>query len=544
MKLSVIVRQIIQTEAFKNCQVIGGGSGLDRKVTRITVSELPNAPKWLHGGEIVCSTGYHFQGDLQGQLEWIAEMNRHGASAMVIKPHGFLGEVSQQIVDLADETGFPIIVLPTEVSWASVIWSVMDLLLSIQTKRIMETYDIHHRLVKLVLSSSGLEMILKAVSQITSSAAIVEDRFFKTMAFENSSDGADAEYVTARLSESTKAQLHRRFGINAPSGNPQAITMPISAQKGVEPVWQTMFPIVAGEYFFGWLTLLPIKQENRIFTETVIMQGAISIALELLIQMTGFQSRSSELNSFFDIFFNRINVSESEFKRQGSLIGLDWSIPVCAFCLDAQTEFSLLNFRQIDLYIKKLDPHAVIYFRTNQIIILYHPQRVSDEKIALSECRRIAQSILEITKSDGYCRIGIGSLAVSQPDALKNSFSEARECATKAAKNGMDICSHDQLGIERLFPMFADMDELTSFAKKFLRPLLDYDEEKNSEMVKTLDSFLKNEFNKAKSASDLCIHINTLNYRLSKIQKILNIDFENMEACTMLYLALKIVETN
>ena len=112
---------------------------------------------------------------------------------------------------------------------------------------------------------------------------------------------------------------------------------------------------------------------------------------------------------------------------------------------------------------------------------------------------------------------------------------------TKAAKTGLHICTHDQLGIERLFPMFTDMDELASFAKKFISPLLDYDKEKNAEMVKTLDVFLKNKFNKAKSANDLSVHINTLNYRLLKIQEMLNVDFEDMESCTLLYLALRIV---
>ena len=544
MDVSISVRQLLQTAEFRNGKVIAGSSGLDRRITRITVSELPNAPKWLHGGELVCSTGYHFQEDPQGQLEWVRDMYSHGAAAMVIKPHDFLGEVSQQILDLADKVGFPIIVVPVEVTWATVIQSAMDLMLNIQTKRILESYDIHHRLVKLVLSSGGLEMILRAISQIASSTAIVEDRFFKTMAVEGPQDATAERYIATRLSESTKAVLRKRFGYQAPDDSASVFTIPLPAAEGEETVMQTMIPIVAGEYFFGWLTLLPISHENRIFVETVVMQGAISIALELLIQMAGFQARISELSSFFDIFLNRINVSENEFKRQGSMIGLDWHLPTCAFVLEPRTEFSLLNFRQIDGCVKSIDPRAVIYTRINQIIILYHPKNSSNDRAALAECRRLAQNILETINSKSYVHIGIGSMAVSSPEALKSSFNEAKECVTKARKLNADICTHDQLGMERFFPMFTDIDEVTSFAKKFLSPLLEFDTEKNAEIVKTLSVFLKNKFNKAKSANDLNIHINTLNYRLAKMEEMLNFNFEDMEFCSMLYLALKILETN
>lgn len=546
LSLSVSVRQVLQTKAFINSNVIAGRNGLDRRISRITVSELPDTLDWIVGGELVCTTGYQLLNNPEKQMEWITVMEQLGVAALVIKPQRFFGVVPQRMIEISNELGLPLIELPNNIIWPAVIQSVMDLMLSIQTNRLQESYDIHHRLVRLVLSSSGLDSILRTISQMIACAVILEDRFFTTMSYYHSHDPLEAECARIRLSESTQSELRNNPGTGTPDDTHAVMALPLPLDTSRANVTQMMIPVVAGKNFFGWLTALPIKQEQSIFVETVLMHGSTAIALELLIQITSLQSRAYEMNSFFDMLSIDSKVSQKELIRQGSLFGINMSLPTCVFIIESRSEINLFRFHQIDACLKNTDQYAVVSFDKNRIIVLYHPKQTSNEKAIITKCRRIAKDILEITKTNEYtCNIGVGRcVPPAHTDMLKRSFQEAKECVRKAAKGSMDICSYDQLGIEKLFPMFSDIDELKSFARYTLKPLLEYDSEKNTELFKTLRVFLQNEFNKAKSAKDLCIHINTLNYRITKIQEILDLDFEDMESCLMLFLAIKVTENN
>jgi len=84
--------------------------------------------------------------------------------------------------------------------------------------------------------------------------------------------------------------------------------------------------------------------------------------------------------------------------------------------------------------------------------------------------------------------------------------------------------------------------ELVAFMHNSLDPLLAYDAQKDSDLVPTLRAYLASTGHLQRTASDCHIHINTLKYRMQRIEEILGIDLGNGETRFNLQLALTIQE--
>jgi len=72
-----------------------------------------------------------------------------------------------------------------------------------------------------------------------------------------------------------------------------------------------------------------------------------------------------------------------------------------------------------------------------------------------------------------------------------------------------------------------------------LEPLVAYDTEHGSELLRTLDVFLSTCGQWSSSAAELGVHVNTLRYRLSRIEKCTGRDLSSMADRADFYVALR-----
>ena len=75
-----------------------------------------------------------------------------------------------------------------------------------------------------------------------------------------------------------------------------------------------------------------------------------------------------------------------------------------------------------------------------------------------------------------------------------------------------------------------------------LRPLLDYDTERQAELVPTLRAYVTAGFNLTRAAELLCVHPNTVVYRLRRIRELSGRDPHEPEDLLLLFLGLKLTE--
>lgn len=137
--------------------------------------------------------------------------------------------------------------------------------------------------------------------------------------------------------------------------------------------------------------------------------------------------------------------------------------------------------------------------------------------------------------------IGIGGHA-DKIGELGRSYQEARQCLEIARAFQIEdkTISFEELGISGLLLSVANKEKLLKFVDDALGPLLSYDGKRSTSLVRTLEAFLDNGCNLKATSAALFIHLNTLLYRLKRIEEIGEIDLKNPETRLSLHMALKI----
>ena len=82
--------------------------------------------------------------------------------------------------------------------------------------------------------------------------------------------------------------------------------------------------------------------------------------------------------------------------------------------------------------------------------------------------------------------------------------------------------------------------ELKGFVDGLLGPVISYDSVRGTELVATLEAFLDEGCNLQATADRLFVHVNTLKYRLSRVERLVGINLQDPETRFNLGLALRI----
>jgi DNA-binding PucR family transcriptional regulator len=86
-----------------------------------------------------------------------------------------------------------------------------------------------------------------------------------------------------------------------------------------------------------------------------------------------------------------------------------------------------------------------------------------------------------------------------------------------------------QLGIYRLLGTGETTREVETFVQQWLGPLLDYDARRNTELVRSLATYLDCGGNYDQTAQVLMIHRSTLRYRLHRIRDLTERDLSDVD---------------
>lgn len=127
---------------------------------------------------------------------------------------------------------------------------------------------------------------------------------------------------------------------------------------------------------------------------------------------------------------------------------------------------------------------------------------------------------------------------------LKRSFHEARIALTLPYLVGQRDFSQYFSELGFLAHIFAaDKESLKEYSLKTLGKVLEYDNSNHGELIPTLRQLLNSSFNCRAAADNLFIHINTLYYRINKIEELLGVNLSQMNTRVNLYTAILVWDT-
>ncbi|WP_425841267.1 PucR family transcriptional regulator [Streptomyces fractus] len=141
---------------------------------------------------------------------------------------------------------------------------------------------------------------------------------------------------------------------------------------------------------------------------------------------------------------------------------------------------------------------------------------------------------------DGRLAIGV-SAAVHSAEGLRGALEEARHARRVAAARTGVVCAagHQELASHVLLLPFVPDDVRRAFTARLLDPLRDYDHKHRAELITTLEAFLDCDGSWTRCASRLHLHVNTLRYRVGRIEQLTGRDLSRLEDKLDFFLALR-----
>ena len=171
-------------------------------------------------------------------------------------------------------------------------------------------------------------------------------------------------------------------------------------------------------------------------------------------------------------------------------------------------------------------------------VVVLLPATAPDEvrRVAEAVARELRSSLHGFTFAVGHSRVA------TNPADLYRAGNEAL-LAANVAEAGPDdsVLAFEDTGAYRLLlpAMSEDPAELQRFFSETVQPLVTYDEQYETDLVQTLETFLDADANVAGTASRLFTHRHTIRYRLERVRDLTGLDVSSTDGREKLGLGLK-----
>ncbi|MGM0446201.1 MAG: PucR family transcriptional regulator [Bacillota bacterium] len=541
--MELTIKDILKMDFMSKAELISGDKGINRQVKYVDVMEVPDVDEWIKEGVFLLTTGYNIKDNPSLQKRIIKRMFEVNAGALCIKEGRYLKNIPALLIELGDRFNLPIIKIPKDIPYNKIMIPLFSQILDKKNISLSRFEKIHNELTKVVLKGGGIDLLAQTLHKLINKPVLIQDNNLKTLALVGKYE--EEKEIRAHL-ETSKKKLLDIFSSSRKAARIKYKN--VSFSKIVAPIFIT-------DEIYGFVSAFEMndnKLDNIDFRAVELT--STNIALELLKKKDRVATENRLKSEFIDDLLNDNYNDEMTMLQRGKYFNWDLRSDYYVIVVDIDNfEEFYLNLdtknediiQQIKDKIKSIikwelmmfDKDIIIINQSDSFVIFYKSTSSQKEKELNKFCEKIKE---EINKqiSDITVSIGIGNLYQGM-EGLKKSYNEAFKSLEMGKKlfSSNKIIKFNKLGIFRVISKLDKDPDLFDFYEEKLGPLINSDKQ---ELVNTISSIIKNFGNKTAAAKDLCIHRNTLNYRIKKIENILDIDLDKAENYLDLYLALKI----
>lgn len=233
------------------------------------------------------------------------------------------------------------------------------------------------------------------------------------------------------------------------------------------------------------------------------------------------------------IFFpEKINEYRSVLERKEFDMDAEFCIMALSLQVPSQDKFSDFD-KSVRLHLTKaLFSHSDRFslFRQDKYLIVVlqsFPQEVAESAL---------ERLNEVCSHGGQtCRVRAGiSMNDSGIKSLQRNYKRAVALLPIADRLDKGWISYRNIGLYQLLLEVEDTKVLKKFYEDTLKPLEDYDETYQTDLLSTLKSYLDHNASVQEVAQATYVHRNTINYKIKKIKEILQCDLTYKDGLNLL----------
>lgn len=419
--------------------------------------------------------------------------------------------------------------------------------------------DVHNKLTRLVLRDKSFNEIIFTLAQLIGRDIIVQDQFFNILGSYIIGKEENLVLLEKSMSEDLWNNQNYRKLMQQVNNFKQAVLFEPFPQGGMTRK-RLIAPITLASNILGYVSILESDLQQLGDMEFLAIEHAVTVfTLKMMQSKIAYEAEERVSGDYLDDLLNGSYHSSRDMIQRASYLGCDFSEPCQVICIEID-DFSKLLFKQkgnegfvsqlkrqvfdiVRNFVAENMPSSMAGIKSDAIVVIApyskHKSVPVLADIAPLIKDKVKQMVPEVTVS-----IGIGKVTDSI-DEIKNSYQEAKRAILIARKFDRkdQVVTYDGLGAYKLLFSISDDADLKQFVDQTLGPVLKYDREKKNEILtNTIQQYIYCNYNNQKTADSLFIHLNTLKYRLQKIQNIIGIDLHDPETRLNLQLALKILE--
>ncbi|HVD00859.1 MAG TPA: helix-turn-helix domain-containing protein [Candidatus Dormibacteraeota bacterium] len=408
--------------------------------------------------------------------------------------------------------------------------------LEAQLAEIRLSHEIHERFTQLSLDGAGIPAILAGVGALAGGRAAL----YSTDGFRVRGAAEDGDALPSRLN--LPEELLREHG-------PPEVRL----TAGRPPRELDVVPVRAGSDLLGFLVVAVPEAggddaDGRL---RALQHGSTVLALEMAKERAAAEvERRLRGDLVEELLAGGLDAAEAErLAKQAERLG--HRLPQRAWVVvlepdDAAAEAELnakgrqdrLHSVLADLARRRLAGALTLTRSSSAVVLLSEevaPDLAAAERLA-SQLHAAAAPLLR----PATLSAGVGNLAESVAE-LARSHQEARQALRLTRRGGIHgkITSYRSLGAFRLLLDVQSPEALRRFVGEVLGPLLKYAESRETPLLETLEALAAARWVRRAAARDLGIHVNSMSYRLERIESISGLKLDDPETRVAIAIALR-----
>lgn len=502
-------------------QVIAGDAHLARRVRWLHVAELAEIDELLRGGELVLTTGFALTDSADAWETYVSRLEDAGASGLLLEYGTRFATAPEALVAACERHAVPLVVLHRPVEFVRLTEAVHARILEHQMATLRLSDKAHEVFTSLTVTGATVADIVSAAARMADAAVVFEDLIRRVLACDASGMPVD--------------QLLNRWAARSR----EAVSTGRAAVCGPEE-WVVTNVEVDGEPV-GRLILLP---RGRPTAEHLVIVERASVALTLHRMLTrddedpGALAQRSLLS---DVIERRYGSEDDVLARTDALgVGLRRKLLVGVVVRTPDGGPAGRDFgRLVAEATRATGLPTLLTPRGDDVVCVL--VGLEDHGQRADVLTRLARAVR--ARCAG-ARIGVGSTVTRLAD-VRRSISEAVqvERAYRAEPHG-DRLFHElpELGVRGLLVTLTGDPRLQAFVARTLDPLLHYDAQHGTDMLRLLSTYLECRGNKSVAARTAAMSRAAFYERLDVIAKILRVDLTSARVCTSLHAAVMALE--
>ncbi|GAB7030221.1 PucR family transcriptional regulator ligand-binding domain-containing protein [Streptomyces sp. NPDC021749] len=549
------LRALLDTHTL-GLRLLGGEDELDRTVRGVMTTDLRDPSRYLSGGELVL-TGLAWRREPEDSEPFVRILASAGVAGLAAG-EAELGAIPDDLVQACARHRLPLFSVDETVSFASITEHVVRQVSSERAGDLAAVVDRHRRLMTSGPTGGGPEVVLDLLGSDLDLRAWVLSPTGRQIA------GSTLAGSGPELPAGLAARLAGEHLAAARTGRrgPHRLTLED-----------------------GTYSLFPIRHESRDLRQTLLSDWLLAVEadagdwseerLDLLHGVTQLIAVERDRRDAARTVRRRLAQEVLELVQTGAppaeiaarlrvaapvlLPGLGtaphWQIVVARVEWEGgdvpggPVAQSLLEEVLVDPGTFGPEPSdRIAVAHTGDEAVALVPLPVPDEPGEGSAAGLHADALLSVVREplgrglDGDGRLTVGvSASVHSAEGLRGALEEARHARRVAAARPGRVCAagHEELASHVLLLPFVPDDVRRAFTARLLDPLRDYDRRHRAELIPTLEAFLDCDGSWTRCATRLHLHVNTLRYRVGRIEQLTGRDLSRLEDKLDFFLALR-----